>query len=746
MKLVGLIGSNAEYSYNRMLLEFIAKEYTDLFELDLIEIKNIPMFNQSHDQTESAVIQNLSDKIVAADGIIIATPEHNRTIPPALKSVIEWLSYKIHPMDNKPVLVVGASYYDQGTSRAQLHLRQILEAPGVGAYVFPGNEFLLGKAKEAFDNNKKLKDEDTVQFLRATLEKFTSFARIIVEFDQSEKAALENITFTPGEYTVTAPGYNGDLPMIVTFSADKIESIKVDSSGESEGITDPVFTRIPEEIVDGQSLNVDAISGATYTSQGVIDGVAEAVELAGADPDLLKKRPKAKKQSAATKIEKSTDVVIIGAGGAGLSAALEINAAGKEAIIVEKMPTVGGNTLRATGGLNAAETSVQATLNIEDNVKTHYDDTMKGGHYKNDPVLVETLTGNVTETVEWLIDLGADLSDVGRMGGATNSRSHRPAGGAPVGPHLVKVLKSNVEEKGIEILLETEVTEILYEDHKTQGIVAKDVNGNQVTIHAKAIIITAGGFGANEDMIIGLNESLEGFSTTNHPGATGDGITLATNIGAATTQMEEIQTHPTLAYGKTSMITEAVRGNGAILINREGKRFTDEIGTRDKVSEDILDQTGRTAFLFFDDSVRDSLSAIEGYVNQGLTIEGDSIKEIANKLEIDSNNLEETIESYNSYVEAGKDDAFARADMPTKLDQGKYYAIEVVPAVHHTMGGLEIDSQAHVLTEDKDIIPGLYAAGEVTGGVHGGNRLGGNALADIFTYGRIAGKTAVQEI
>ena len=215
MKLVGLVGSNAEHSYNRTLLEFIAKEYTDLFELDLIEIKNIPMFNQSHDQTESAVIQNLSDKILAADGIIIATPEHNRTIPPALKSVIEWLSYKIHPMDNKPVLVVGASYYDQGTSRAQLHLRQILEAPGVGAYVFPGNEFLLGKVKEAFDNDGNLKDEDTVKFLRSTLEKFTRFARIIVEFDQSEKAALENITFTPGEYTVTAPGYNGDLPMIV---------------------------------------------------------------------------------------------------------------------------------------------------------------------------------------------------------------------------------------------------------------------------------------------------------------------------------------------------------------------------------------------------------------------------------------------------------------------------------------------------------------------------------------------------
>lgn len=190
MKLVGLVGSTAEKSYNRLLLQFIEKHYPDLFELEILEIDNLPLFNQSDDQTDLAPIQQLNRKILAADGVIIATPEHNRTIPAALKSVLEWLSFKIHPLENKPVLIVGASYYDQGTSRAQLHLRQILESPGVGAFAFPGNEFLLGKAKEAFDEKNELKDEGTVEFLRTVLEKFVRFVNILQQIEGDQPAAL----------------------------------------------------------------------------------------------------------------------------------------------------------------------------------------------------------------------------------------------------------------------------------------------------------------------------------------------------------------------------------------------------------------------------------------------------------------------------------------------------------------------------------------------------------------------------
>ena len=442
----------------------------------------------------------------------------------------------------------------------------------------------------------------------------------------------------------------------------------------------------------------------------------------------------------------STDIVVIGSGGAGLAAALEARSAGNDVIIVEKMPIIGGNTLRATGGLNAAGTSVQAALNIEDSAEIFFDDTMKGGYEKNDPELVKVMTDNAASTVEWLISMGADLSDVGRLGGSSNNRAHRPTGGAPVGPHLVQVMKENAEKENIEILLETTATEILYEDNRVKGIVAKDKDGKEFTIESRAVIVATGGFGANMTMVTEFNNSLEGFGTTNHPGATGDGITMSTAIGADVVQMEEIQTHPTVVPKNGYMITEAVRGNGAILINRDGKRFTNEIGTRDVVSEAILEQEKQTVFILFDETVKESLKAIDGYIKMGLTTEGESIEDLAKKLEINAENLKSTVEVYNAYVDAKEDKEFSRPDMPIKLEKAKYYAIEIGPAIHHTMGGLKINTKAQVLNTNGDIISGLYAAGEVVGGVHGGNRLGGNALADIIIFGRIAGKTAVEDI
>lgn len=388
--------------------------------------------------------------------------------------------------------------------------------------------------------------------------------------------------------------------------------------------------------------------------------------------------------------------VIIGAGGGGLAAALEAKNAGSEVILVEKMPMVGGNTLRATGGMNAAGTSSQAAIDIEDSIETHFDDTMKGGYDKNDPELVKVMTDNAADAIEWLISIGADLSDVGRLGGASNNRAHRPTGGAPVGSHIVKVLKENVEKAGVELLLDTEATEILYEDGKVTGILAKNQDGKEFTIEAKAVIIAAGGFGANSTMVTELDSALDGF--------------------------------------------------GAIIINREGNRFVNEISTRDVVSEAILEQEGKTAFLFFDEAVRESLSAIDGYIEMGLTIEGESIEEIAELLEVDPANLEATLAGYNGFVDSASDADFERPDMPTKLEKAKYYAIEIGPAVHHTMGGIHINPNSEVLNKDGGVISGLFAAGEVTGGVHGGNRLGGNALADIIVFGRIAGKSSAEYI
>ena len=206
MKLVGIVGSNAEMSYNRLLLAFIAKKYKKQFTLDVLEIKDLPLFNQSDDQTNSPEVQYINQKIKMADGVIIATPEHNHTIPAALKSALEWLSFNIHPLENKPVMIVGASYYNQGSSRAQLHLRQILDAPGVNAMVMPGNEFLLGNVKQAFDENGHLKEQRTIDFLTVCLEKFMKFVEMVTVIQAPKPALPAEDLYATGKVATTVEG------------------------------------------------------------------------------------------------------------------------------------------------------------------------------------------------------------------------------------------------------------------------------------------------------------------------------------------------------------------------------------------------------------------------------------------------------------------------------------------------------------------------------------------------------------
>lgn len=226
MKIIGIVGSTAEKSYNRQLLQFIAKEYYSLFDLEILEIADIPMFNQSKDQTNSVPIQNIARKIMGADGVIIATPEHNHTIPAGLKSVLEWLSFSIHPLENKPVMIVGASYYDQGSSRAQLHLRQILDAPGVNAIVLPGNEFLLGNVKTAFDENGNLKDPGTVKFLGSCLVKFTQFIEVISKLDGAAPKEMPEDLYAKGKIATTVEGVDMADEQWLEKASEKVNAVK----------------------------------------------------------------------------------------------------------------------------------------------------------------------------------------------------------------------------------------------------------------------------------------------------------------------------------------------------------------------------------------------------------------------------------------------------------------------------------------------------------------------------------------
>ena len=438
------------------------------------------------------------------------------------------------------------------------------------------------------------------------------------------------------------------------------------------------------------------------------------------------------------------DIVVIGAGGAGMAAAVQAHDNGvKKVVILEKMPMAGGNTIRATGGINAAETPQQAKMGIKDSIEQMYKDTMKGGHNLNNPELVKVLCQNSNDAVQWLIKLGGNFQDVGFMGGATNKRCHRPTGGAAVGPEVVKTLYNAVEARKIDLRTENQVVDLIVKNGAVAGVKVKGEDGKTYEINAKAVVNAAGGFGANNAMVSKIIPRLKGFATTNHPGATGDGLLLSEKVKAAFVDMDQIQTHPTVVETTGVMVTEAVRGNGAVLINKEGKRFFDELNTRDAVSAAILKQTTGHAYMFFDDDVRKSLKAIEGYIKMpGMVIQGKTLDEIAKNMGVPAANLKATMAQYAKDQAAGKDSCCGRTKMERPLNKAPYYAILITPAVHHTMGGVKINTKAEVIDVNGKVIPGYFAAGEVTGGVHGGNRLGGNAQADIIVFGRIAGNSA----
>lgn len=544
------------------------------------------------------------------------------------------------------------------------------------------------------------------------------------------------VSYADGVWNGSGNGRNGPIEISITLKDQKIVAADIISEKETDFAKPAIRNVLDQAVSKGTMSSFDAVSGATISSKATFEAVRNALDSASG-----------KNNSAEDVKDTSCDIVVIGAGGAGLSASIKASQGGAKVILLEKQGTVGGNTISATGGLNAAETSVQKKLGIADSKDQFYKDTMKGGYNLNNPELVRNMVEEAPETVDWLISVGVDLSDVGKMAGSTNSRTHRPQGGAAVGAHMVPVLEKAAVNAGVDLRKSSKVVDIIKKDGRAAGVIVEK-NGKKYTISAKAVIIATGGFGANPDMVVKYKSDLKGFGTTNHKGATGDAFVWIEKFNAGLTQMDQIQTHPTVVPSNGMMITEAVRGNGAIMINREGKRFGSEMATRDVMSAAVLSQTGGTAYLVFDTSVRKSLKAIEGYVKQGLLTEGETPEELAKKLGIPSEALVETIKRYNGFVASGNDGDFGRkgSEMPRALSEGPYFAVEVAPAIHHTMGGIVINKKAEVLDVNGRPVPGLYAAGEVTGGIHGGNRLGGNAVADICVYGKIAADSALEFI
>ena len=443
----------------------------------------------------------------------------------------------------------------------------------------------------------------------------------------------------------------------------------------------------------------------------------------------------------------STDIVIIGSGGAGLSSAITATEKGAKVIVLEKMAYFGGNSNRSEGEMNAAGTKQQKAHGITDDTPERFAaDTIRGGHGLNDPALVKALTENAASAEEWLLDLGAHFCHrMGRGGGQTHARGHGPCDGSPVGIEIMRVLGERADKDHIDMRLNNRVTKILMKNGKVSGVQVKTPKGME-TINAKAVILATGGFGANHKMVEKYRPELKGFSTTNHPGATGDGIILAQQVGAGLTDIEQIQIHPTVIKKNGALISESMRARGGFLLNKNGKRFTNELLTRDVVSANELKQPGGIAYLVIDNSIYSKNKMAQNYTAEKLMTKCDTIADVAKLIGVDEKVVQASFDQYHKAFDNKKDDLFGRPEMLIRMDQAPYFVAEVTPGIHHTMGGVKIDPQAEVLTPEKKPIPGLFAAGEVTGGVHGGNRIGGNAVADIITFGRISANSALKYI
>ncbi|MCJ1968837.1 flavocytochrome c [Pseudolactococcus carnosus] len=436
------------------------------------------------------------------------------------------------------------------------------------------------------------------------------------------------------------------------------------------------------------------------------------------------------------------DIVIIGAGGAGMTAAMEAKDAGMNPVILEKMPVAGGNTSKSSAGMNASETTVEKTQGVADDNQKFFDETLKGGGGTNDQALLRYFVDHSASAIDWLAKNEIVLDNLTTTGGMSVSRTHRPSDGSAVGQYLVKGLEKNIRSRDIPLFVNSDVTKIIETDGKISGVKVKVDETDTKTITTKAVIVTTGGFGANKEMIKKYRPDLKDYVSTNAAGSTGDGIKMIEKLGGDTVDLDKIQIHPTVFKKTGYLVTEAVRGEGAILVNKAGKRFTNEMNTRDKVSAAELMQPGKSAYIVFGDKTKTAVKAIDQYMSKGMVVSAKTLAELAEKTGIDKTELEKTVKTWQTTVATKTDSEFGRTTGMTNDIDGTYYAIAVSPGIHHTMGGVKINTETQVLKKDGTVIKGLYAAGEVTGGLHGSNRIGGNAVADIIIFGRQAGTQA----
>ena len=596
-------------------------------------------------------------------------------------------------------------------------------------------------------------------------------------------------------YEGVGKGFGGEIKVSVTVEEGKLTNIEVLSHGESAGISDPAFAKIPAAIIENQSVAVDTVSGCTFSSKGLIEAVTAAWLASGAKLEDISKEIVVVETAKELEV-KTADVVIIGAGGSGLTAAVEVLRAGGSVLVIDKMANVGGNTAAAGSALNAAGTTIQkagtiaptgieaieamlarepqnddmkrwqesvrkdldaylatGSTHVFDSVDLHKLQTYADGDYVAKTELVEVLGDNAPKAIEFLSELGTQWKpEITAAVGATWQRSHQPTGSfGGLGNDFVLPQYKFVVNNGGEVVVDRKAEELIMEDGRVVGVKGTSSDGTPFEYRAnKGVIMATGGFAANVEMRQEYNKFWanldENVPTSNLPCATGDGIVMAKAIGANLVGMEWIQLVPGCEVNMSASISNL------IFVNAEGNRFVREDDRRDVLSGAILSQTGsyfwgvQDAHNVWDiqKGVAANKKTVEELVAGGGLIEAATIEELAEKIGVDPTNLKNSIDTYNKAVAGVEADPLGRKLFEYPLDKGPYYASKGNAKVHHTMGGIEINENCQVLDTNGNVIPGFFACGEVTGGIHGSNRLGGNAIADVIVFGRVAGQNAMK--
>lgn len=603
------------------------------------------------------------------------------------------------------------------------------------------------------------------------------------------------LAYTEGTYTATAQGNNGPVTVSVTFSADAITDVTVVEHSETAGLSDRPIAEIPAAIVENQSLAVDTVSGATNSSNAILTAVADCMAQAGGDVEALK--AVAVEKAPVEDVEATYDVVVLGGGGAGLTASITAAQNGAKVILVEKAGSLGGNTLIAGQGFNACDPERQANTEMSeallgqlksyldldpadfgafaevletvkgqindyiasgsttlfDSPELHMLHTYMGGKrtgldgtvIEPDLELARTFATNALDALEWAESIGAQWNDTtSTILGAMWPRSHGLANG-----NVITILTDAAKANGVEIVTDTRANELIVENGKVVGVKATTSEGANVTLHANSgVVLATGGFSANAPMVVEYNNYWPGLSdtmpSTNAPTITGDGIVMAKAVGADLVGMGFAQLMPS-SHPVDGSLFSGIWGSAEtqVFVNKEGKRYVNEYAERDVLSKAALAQTDGIFYIICDNKIAKNAD-VAGMEAKGNVVVADTLEELAEKLGIPADTFVETIERYNSFVDAQKDDDFGKPLFGEKIDEAPFVATPRSPSLHHTMGGVKIDTNTHVISTEGNVIDGLYAAGEVTGGLHAGNRLGGNAMTDFLVFGRIAGENAAK--